>query len=472
MKRTQKHFYPIVGLAVLAAAGLVAWAGVSLFLHSGWQSLTPTLTDQIADASQLEGFTLSGQMGWYSHNDLLHFTLRDGRLEATLQPDAPADQVNDGRSPDYLVSRRYVVPPEDRDAVNAAATITGTGSDGSRNLSAPVDRVLRTYTLYLPDDTVIRLAAGETDAEEYATAYATLVPPSVEVYALNTDYSWVGGTAEIESAWPYDPTGGSCFALGAGYGVCWTEDFLGRAPGLYRAHGLTPDAIDALPRDGVLYDQEVLCASTEFGTLEPFYTPADAEAALAGVSMADGSTMLLYRTAEGVLCADLVNAAGTRTDHRELATLEEWAGSDGATLMPRTTDGEAVLAFYADSTSPSARVWLVTLRAEGGHFTLAQSTGKADTLLPDAAVLNDSGDRILLAKEEFSVNTGSAQILSPSQTGIELRVYELDTGHMTYMGRIQTGSQRDWARLYQVRNLHTDRFITFDTLQKDGGTLP
>lgn len=462
--------HPWAGLAVLAAAGLAAWACVTLFLHRGWSSLVPTLTDQIADASQLEGFTLSGRMGWYNYNALLHFTLRDGQLEAELQPDVPADQIQDGRSPAYYVSRRYVVPPEDRDAVNEGATVTGTGSDGSRHLSAPVDRVLRTYTLYLPDDTVIRLAAGETDSEAYATAYATLVPPSVKVYALNEDYTWVGGDSETETAWPYDPTGGSCFALGAGYGVCWTEDFLGRAPGLYRARGLTSDEIDALPRDGVLYDREVLCASTEFGTLEPFYCPEDAEAALAGVSMADGSTLLLYRTAEGVLCADLVNASGTPTDHRELATLEGWTGGDGATLMPRTTDGEAVLAFYADSSKPSARSWLVTLRVEGGHFTLARATGNQDFFTPDAAVLNDAGDRILLAKEEFSIRSGNAQIISPSQTGIELQVWELDTGHMTYMGRILTGSERDWARLYQARSLHADRFITFDTLQKDGGS--
>ena len=114
MKRTQKHFRPLVGLGVLAAAGLALFAGLTLWLHSGWQAISPTLYDEIAEADQLEGFTLSAQMGWYNHNDLLHFTLRDGRLETNLQPDAPASQVKDGRTPAYVVTRNYTVAPEDR----------------------------------------------------------------------------------------------------------------------------------------------------------------------------------------------------------------------------------------------------------------------------------------------------------------------------------------------------------------------
>ena len=325
MKVTRKRFCPAAGLAVLAAACLLVGAGLTLWLHSGWRSIAPTLNDQIADASQLEGFTLSGQIGWNRYYDLLHFTLQDGKLNAEMELDAPAKTAEAGRYSWFSVGRSCVVPPEDRDAVNGAASFTGSASDGSRFLSAPVDTVLRMYTLRLPDDTMIRLAAGEAPTEPYATAHATLAPESVHVSELSTnyDYSWTDGSIQSEDAWPYAPTGGSCFTLGAGYGVCWEKDYLGRAPGLYRADGLTADEIAALPRDGVLYDREILCGSTEFGTLEPFYCPEDAEEALAGVTMADGSTLLLYRTAEGMLCADLVNAAGSRTDHRELGTLED-----------------------------------------------------------------------------------------------------------------------------------------------------
>lgn len=471
MKVTNKRFRPWAGLAALAAACLVLWGGVTLWLHSGWRSIVPTLHDEIADASQLEGFTLSGQMGWNRYYDLLHFTLQDGKLSAEMELDASPEAVEAGRYDWFSVGRSCVVPPEDRDAVNAAATVTGSAADGSRFISAPVDTVLRMYHLCFPDDTRIRLAAGEAPADPYATVFARLAPASVNISELNTDYdySWTDGSMQSEDSWPYQPTSGSCFVLGAGYGVCWEKDFLGRAPGLYRAHGLTAEEIAALPRDGVLYDREVLCASTELGSLEPFYCPEDAEEALAGVAMADGATLLLYRTAEGMLCADLVNAVGSRTDHRELGTLEDWSDAvfSDTTLLPRTTDGEAFLRINADTH------WLVLLRAENGTFTLAKLVEDKDLNLPDAVVLNEAGDKMLLAKgQSMQYLSRNSQIISPSENCIELRVYELDTGHMTYMGFLQTGSDRDWAKFYQTRNLHADRIITFDTLQLDGGNLP
>lgn len=474
MKGNKGRFRPAPWLAVLAAAALVGWGGLTLWLHNGRQGIALTLHDQIADASQLEGFTLSGQMGWNRYYDLLHFTLQDGKLDTRMELDAPAKTVEAGRNTRFSVTRSYVVPPEDRDAVNGAASITGTSADGSRFLSAPVDSVYRMYTLRFPDDTVIRLAAGETAPEEYATVFAALYPLSSDVYELNTDYdyAWTGNSQEPDASWPYQPTSGSCFVLGAGYGVCWASDYLGRAPGLYRAHSLTADEIAALPRDGILYDREVLCASTELGSLEPFYCPEDAAEALAGVSMADGSTLLLYRTAEGTLCADLVNAAGKRTDHKELATLDDWTSTDMVTLLPRTTDSEAILTFDTGN-STAYKAWLVLLRVENGTFTMADLVEDKDLIRPDAAALNAAGDKILLAKGEL-VRTlnGTILVTTSSQNGIALQVYELDTGHMTYMGRILTGSERDWARFYQTRLLHADRFITFDTLQKDGGTLP
>ena len=89
MKVTRKRFCPAAGLAVLAAACLLVGAGLTLWLHSGWRSIAPTLNDQIADASQLEGFTLSGQIGWNRYYDLLHFTLQDGKLNAEMELDAP-----------------------------------------------------------------------------------------------------------------------------------------------------------------------------------------------------------------------------------------------------------------------------------------------------------------------------------------------------------------------------------------------
>ena len=81
MKGSKGRFRPAAWLAVLAAAALVGWGGLTLWLHNGWQGIAFTLHDQIADASQLEGFTLLGQMGWDRYYDLLHFTLQDGKLD-------------------------------------------------------------------------------------------------------------------------------------------------------------------------------------------------------------------------------------------------------------------------------------------------------------------------------------------------------------------------------------------------------
>lgn len=469
MKNAHKRFRPAAGLAVLTAAGLVFWGGVTLWLQSGWRTITPTLHDRIGDASELAGLTLSGQIFWRGRYDRLSFALEDGTVRAGMTLDTPASEVEQALGYWYNVGRSCAVVPEDRDAVNAAATITGSGSDGSRNLSAPIERVLRMYTIRLPDDTSLRLAAGEAPTDDYATAYATLFPDSVQVSALGGDYAWADGSQSFDTSWPYDPTGGSCFTLGAGYGLCWTKDYLGKAPGLYRAQGLTDEEIAALPRDGLLYDREVLCGSTEFGTLEPFYCPEDADQALAGAAMADGSTLLLYRTADGMVCADLVNAAGSRTDHRELGEVRGWSDSiSSTTLLPRTNDGEAFLRIVAD---PGC---IVLLRAENGKFTLARMVEDKDLVFPDVVVLNEAGDKMLLARDEANYNTSgdTAVVASPSENGIAVRVYELDTGRLTYLGRLSTGRERDWGQLYTMRNLHADRYIIFDTLQKDGGLLP
>lgn len=103
----------------------------------------------------------------------------------------------------------------------------------------------------------------------------------------NADYSyWESPGADLypqQSATAKNPV-----PLGDGWALCWKRQEGDRAPGLYRASGLTVEEINALPTDGEAYGQEVLCNSTEFGTLEAFYCLADAEVALAGASMAGG----------------------------------------------------------------------------------------------------------------------------------------------------------------------------------------
>ena len=471
---TRRSRRPLAGLGVLAALGLLFWLGVSLFLGAGWQTIAPTLTDEIGEASQLEGFTLSGQIAWNRIYDRMHFTLEDGVLRSQLTLDDPDAAAMEATYLRFFTNRSYVVPPEQRETANEKATVSGSDSDGELYISVPVDTVCGMYTISLPDGTALRLRAGNMTLPTPDTAWATLGKTPQRELDYAYDYTWNSGTVEMETSWPWTPLSGDGFALGAGYGLCWAQDYLGRAPGLYRAHGLTAEEIAALPRDGMVYDKEVLCGSTEFGSLEPFYCPEDAAEALAGVSMADGSTLLLYRTAEGTLCADLVNAAGIATDHRELLTLEDWESSSSLELMPRTDDGQATLSWYAHTQGGGGGRYLALLRAEDGTFTLARCVEDKDHLDPHAVVMNPAGDKILLAyggsvRTPYGSNT---QYLSDRRRYIQLRVYELDTGRMTYMGHINTGADRDRTGMSGLQSAPQSRIIIYDTLQKDGGLLP
>src|SRR5699024_4408479 len=103
-----------------------------------------------------------------------------------------------------------------------------------------------------------------------------------------------------------------------GYGLCWRQEAMGRAPGLYRAGGLTDEEITALPRNGTVQGKRVLCAATEFGTLTPFYCPENAVAMLGAAAMEEGRTLLFYQDTDNILCAELVTADGQQVARREL----------------------------------------------------------------------------------------------------------------------------------------------------------
>ena len=466
----KKQTGPWWGLALLGLLALAVAAGGTAWLHTGWQAIGVTLTDEIADASQLEGFTLTGLLHWSNGGSTLHFALQDGALETALHlddadlPQHPAELYTD---------RTLAVRPQDRDAVNEAARVSQTLENGTRILKSETKALRRMYTLRLPDGTSLRLAGEDltTEGPVEVRVDEVAVRPDVTVSPLNNAYDYTNNdlvTAENFPVW--SPAAAQPFALGAGYGLCWQQAFLGRAPGLYRARGLTTDEINALPADGVRYDKEVLCGSTEIGSLEPFYCPADVRLALAGASMGDGATLLVYLNREGTLCADLVNAAGQRTDHRELGPLLPDAVVAEALLLPRRTDGDALLKVRAysqveDGIYRGAAGQLAVLRAENGRFTVARAFDKEYADSCDAAVLSTDGGRLLLA---YDKNTASANRVTYRSvpTTTHLRVYELDTGHMTYMGRVETGSERDWATTGAYRE------ILYDTLQQDGGTLP
>lgn len=473
MKQPTKTRRPGPGLALLGLAALGLVTGATVWLHTGWSAVDLTLTDEIADAAQLEGFTLSGLMRWGNQSNTLHFTLQNGTLETALHLDD--DQFQ--RQTEVYTQRTLSVRPQDRDAVNEAARLTQTLENGTRILKSEATLLRPMYTLQLPDGTSLRLAGEDLTLDEAAELRAedVQVPPDILLSPLGTYYDYTCSdltNPDVFSVWT--PVNEQPFVLGAGYGVCWTQDDLGRAPGLYRAHGLTADEIYALPADGVRYDEEILCATTEFGTLEPFYCPDDAQLALAGASLGDGSTLLLYYTTDDMLCADLVNAAGQCTDHRELAELPGMVRID-AKLMPRTRSQDAVLLLppYGGQDENGAwdgdGPWLVALRVENGTFTRATALKPDFALGDDAAVLDEAGNKVLFAGDNIlHYNHGFSLYARGSLRTdyINLRVMELDTGRTTYMGHIETGAQRDWG------SQAPSRVILYDTLQRDGGNLP
>ena len=473
MKQPTKTRRPGPGLALLGLAALGLVTGATVWLHTGWSAVDLTLTHEIADAAQLEGFTLSGLMRWGNQSNTLHFTLQNGTLETALHLDD--DQFQ--RQTEVYTQRTLSVRPQDRDAVNEAARLTQTLENGTRILKSAAPALRPMYTLQLPDGTSLRLAGEDLTLEEPAELRAedVQVPPSIQLSPLGTYYDYTCSdltSPDVFSIWT--PVNEQPFVLGTGYGVCWTRDALGRAPGLYRAHGLTADEIYALPADGVRYDEEILCATTEFGTLEPFYCPDDARLALAGASLGDGSTLLLYYTTDGMLCADLVNAAGQCTDHRELAELPGMVRFD-AQLMPRTRSQDAVLLLTPYEGQDENGAWrggetrLAALRVEHGTFTRATALKPDFALGDDAAVLNEAGDKVLFAGDSALYYNGGFGLYAGNSGNIgniDLRVMELDTGRTTYMGHIETGAQRDWG------SQAPSRAILYDTLQRDGGNLP
>lgn len=74
--------------------------------------------------------------------------------------------------------------------------------------------------------------------------------------------------------------------------LAWRYTVADRKAGLYKATPISYDDIAALPADGKVGDRDVLCATTEFGTLEPFYCPENARQVVCGLPMDDGLTPL------------------------------------------------------------------------------------------------------------------------------------------------------------------------------------
>ena len=453
----------------LSAAILAAGA---LWVLLGWRgALDVTLTDLAGDPAALRGFTMRGQ----SYFDTAHtyWDLHDGYLDTSfaLDPDSIDDQYRYsawGAS----INTLYAVAPKARDEVNASAQrvhayrdtwqMQSTASDfrvmaqiyiGSSVLRVP----LRDVTLDAP---ISVSANAEVPAylNRTSSSYDYEADFSDEVQGTSTDYRYIAG---------------QIFSLGDGLGLAWRYTVADRKAGLYKATPVSYDDLAALPTDGKVGDRDVLCATTEFGTLEPFYCPENARQVVCGLPMDDGLTLCVYLNQQNMACADLVNAAGKQVDHVELGI----KGDDGdfsVTALARTTDRDAVL-------KVDYRNILVALRVQDGKFALHKNLSAEDDINlqgidiymrnAEDAVLNAAGDALLIAAPEYTTvgEANADNSYSTYQTGTLLLVCPLDGSGPSYRGRLDNGADRDWGAQLN-RNLSdwpARRYMNYELYEKD-----
>ena len=320
---------------------------------------------------------------------------------------------------------------------------------------------------------VLRVALPDVTAKEPLAVSANANREHVQRTDWNYDYQVQNNGPLHDPRFDYDIVGWNIFPLGAGQGITWRYTFGSHKAGLYRAAPASPDEIDALPADGKLQGEDVLCATTELGSMEPFYCPQDANVVACGVAMDDGLTLCVYQNRQGIACADLVNAAGTRVDHTELGTTN-WGEGFTADMLPRTTDREVVLHMSGENSSAC----LTALRVGDGKFILNKSLScENDIYLRNAgeAVLNTAGDALLVATDEYTyVGEETAEnSYNVYNSGTLLLVYPLDGSAPRYRGRLNNGAERDWGSQLGEGS-HSNplrRYMNYEIYEKDRGRV-
>ena len=444
--KTKKSTYlrNFIITVTLSAAILAAGA---LWVLLGWRSaLDITLTDLAGDPAALRGFTMRGQ----SYFDTAHtyWDLHDGYLDTSFDPDESDDRYHDsawGASHTTF----YAVTPETRDEVNAAAQRVQVYDDNWQmqstashfrvmaeiSMGSDVLRVaLRDVVLDAPISVSANAEVPTTYLDRTSVSYDYTADFSDEVEDTNTDYRYIAG---------------QIFSLGDGQGLAWRYTVADRKAGLYKATPISYDDLAALPTDGKVGDRDVLCATTEFGTLEPFYCPENARQVVCGLPMDDGLTLWVCLGPLNKARGDPVNAAGEQVDHVDLG-IEGDNGDFSVTALPRTTDRDAVL-------KVDFRNLFVALRVQDGKFSLHQTLSAeggsnlqgTDLYMRNAedAVLNTAGDALLIATPEYTT-VGEEKLNDSSntyQTGTLLIVYPLDGSAPRYRGRLDNGADRDWG---------------------------
>lgn len=466
--RFRRGFAPLAVLALAVLLLCTAW------LHLGWRAIDVTLEDQAGDPAALRGFTLNGRLNWNFSHDSLHFSLHDGYLDTELvfdYEDAPFLS-----RPMVNTDRTYVVATSERANAERSATEVPQFTNGTVTVQTVVNRVDRMYTLrtFFPDKgtRIVRFSAGAVDLEQPLVAESWINDAPYEL-DYRYDYAINDPGAAVQESWSDSVVDARPFLLGDTPVVCWERDYLGRAPGLYRMNGLTEAEITDLPRDGTRYGEEILCGTTEIGSLDPFYCPEGAVEALTGAAMADGSSLLLYLDADNTVWADLVDENGNRTDHQQVTELP--AGDVySAEVYVRTTNRDAVVSLSCRTMNPLGVETplgskLAAFRVQDGKFTLVHCQEQAPGNTAAAAVLNAEGNALLLGWRH-NAPLPAADTGNQPEDGILLEVHPL-TGGTSYRGLLRSGIDRDWGNLYDAYcQQRKDRYLTFDPLEGGAAT--
>ena len=462
--KTKKSTYLRNFIVAVALSAAILAAG-ALWVLLGWRSaLDITLTDLAGDPAALRGFTMRGQ----SYFDTAHtyWDLHDGYLDTgfALDPDSIDDQYHYsawGAS----INTLYAVAPKVRDEVNANAQRVHAYQDTYQMQSTASDfRIMA--QIYIGSG-VLRVPLRDVELDAPITVSANAeVPAYLNCTSASYDYAADFSDEVQDTDTDYSYIAGQIFSLGDGQGLAWRYTVADRKAGLYKATPISYDDLVALPADGKVGDRDVLCATTEFGTLEPFYCPENARQVVCGLPMDDGLTLCVYLDPLNMACADLVNAAGKQVDHVELG-IEGGKGDFWVTSLPRTTDRDAVLKVNYGST-------LVALRVQDGKFSLHQTlSAEGDIYLRNAedAVLNTAGDALLIATPEYTTvgEVNADNSYSIYQTGTLLLVCPLDGSAPRYRGRLNTGGERDWGAQLN-RNIYdwpARRYMNYELYEKD-----
>ena len=471
MPKTNRFRRGLAPLAVLALAVLLlgtAW------LHLGWRAIDVTLEDQAGDPAALRGFTLNGRINWNYDHRSLHFSLHDGYLDTELVFDDEDAPFLD--RPMVSTDQTYVVATSERANAERNAAEVPQFTNSTVTVQTVVNRVDRMYTLRVrfpgKDTRFVRFSAGAVDLEQplVAESWVTDTPYELD---YRYDYAINDPGAAVRESWSDNVVDARPFLLGDTPVVCWERDYLGRAPGLYRMNGLTEAEIADLPRDGTRYGEEILCGTTEIGSLEPFYCPEGAVEALTGAAMADGSSLLLYLDADNTLWADLVDENGSCTDHQQVTELP--AGDVySAEVYVRTTNRDAVVSLSCRTMNPLGAETplgskLAAFRVQDGKFTLVHCQEQTPGNTAAAAVLNAEGNALLLGWYHDAPLPASETGNQP-EDGILLEVHPL-TGGTSYRGLLRSGIDRDWGNLYDAYSQQRkDRYLTFDPLEGGAAT--